>query len=109
MKVSRDYQLSEKAVEIWRNIRYEKKFRSLDMSDQMFLIMRLDRALKGLKEIDHPEYHTINAEWIYSNLGERGYSRANKIYRYFDDLELKVISLKIEDEDSRNKLLEMMR
>lgn len=108
MKLDRSYKLESKTLDIYRDLKFEPIFRSLDMSVQLHTILRIDSALKKLKEMGQNEkYQLINSEFVYNNLSKRGMRRNRRILEFCDDIEKEYTRFQFNDPESRAELLKM--
>ena len=110
MKYNKEYQLETRTLDIWNTLKYEAKFNTLDMGTKMHTLIRLDETLKALKAMGkEAEVALITPEFVYNNLNERGMRRNRKILEFCDRIGEDYLSFQLSDEESRNKVLNMIR
>ena len=110
MKFTREYQLESRTMNIWNALKYTSKFNTLDMGVKIHTLIRLDETLKALKTMGkEAEVALITPEFVYNNLNERGMRRNRKILEFCDRVGEEYLSFQLSDEESRNKVLNMIR
>jgi len=81
-----------KLYELYSNIKFEDKFKSLDFAEKMYLLERLGDVIKAFersgKELN------LSPEMVVEEISERGFSRTRKILEFCDKklMELKTVS-----------------
>ena len=108
--IDRNVEVDQKVWEIYRDLRYEKKWRSLDIADQIQLLLGLNTSLKLLKKMNREnEAMLLTSEYVLNSISERGYSRTRKLMNFVMDVERDFLSFKLEDEESRKEMLMSIR
>lgn len=108
MKMDKDYQLDDKTISIYRDLKFEPVFRSLDMSVQIHMILKLDNSLKSLKAMGQDDkYALVTSEFVYNNINLRGTRRTRRVLEFCDAINSEYIKVKFDDPESRNEMLKM--
>jgi hypothetical protein len=110
MKLNKDYQLDDKIISIYRDLKFEPLFRSLDMSVQLHMILKLDSSLKKLQEMGQSDkYAIVTSEFVYNNINQRGTRRIRRVLDFCEAIESEYIKVKFDDPESRKEMLKMFR
>jgi len=81
----------EKVFDLYNALKYEQKFKSLDMSEKLHLLERLGKTIIKYDEAGQlDKMDSLTPEFVLDNLNERGYKRTGRLLRFADDMEMKL-------------------
>jgi hypothetical protein len=108
MNMNKDYQLDNKTISIYRDLKFEPVFRSLDMSVQLHMILKLDNSLKNLKAMGQDEkFVLVTSEFVYNNISLRGTRRTRRVLEFCDAIDSEYTQVKFDDPEARKEMLKM--
>ncbi len=95
-----------KLIDLYFVIRYERKWKSLPLSDKLELIVALDRAFKQLREMDRAdEVNAFTPTLMMDHISQRGFRRTRRLLDFAKNVEKERLEMLLTSDEGRSKKL----
>lgn len=95
-----------KLVDLYYEIRYEQKWRSLPLNEKLELIVALDRAFKQLREMNRSdEVNAFTPTLMMDHISQRGFRRTRRLLDFAKNVEKDRLEMQLTSDEGRTKKL----
>jgi len=99
-----------KLIDLYFEIRYEPKWRSLSINEKLELIVALNKAFRQLREMNRSdEVDAFTPTILVDHISQRGFRRTRRLLDFAKKVEEEKLEIQLSSDEGRNKSLLELR